>query len=236
MPVDVLAIMAHRDDAEIICGGTLIKMADLGHATGILDLTEGEMGTRGRAEDRAKEAEEAARVMKLAHRENAKLPDAGVELTPENKRKVAEVIRRLRPRVVILPYWEERHPDHRLTSQLGFDACYLAGLKKLPLPGEAHRPHKIVYCASFRTAVPNFVVDITDQFERKVEAIRCYRSQFLNPQEHEDRMMRGREAFERIEARARHWGSLIGKRYGEPFAVKELFEIEDLLHFPVASI
>lgn len=130
-PLDILAIAAHRDDVEQTCGGTLLKMAERGHRTGILDLTRGEMGTRGTAEDRAREAEDAARILQVSWREALDIPDGRVENTWQNRLKVARVIRQTRPRVVILPYWEGRHPDHYTASKLGYEACFLAGLAKL---------------------------------------------------------------------------------------------------------
>ncbi|MCX6827121.1 MAG: bacillithiol biosynthesis deacetylase BshB1, partial [candidate division Zixibacteria bacterium] len=141
--LDVLAIAAHRDDVEITCGGTIIKLVDKGKKVGILDLTEGEMGTRGTAKERGIEAEKAAKIMGLSFRHNLQLPDAGVEVNYENKLKIAQVIKDTRPELVILPYWVQRHPDHLSASLLGYDACYLAGLKKLKLNGEPHRPRKI---------------------------------------------------------------------------------------------
>src|SRR5690348_8808294 len=169
--LDILAIAAHRDDVEQTCGGTLLKMAEVGHRTGILDLTQGEMGTRGSAEERAQEAAEAAKILQVSWREALDIPDGRVENTWENRLKVARVIRQTRPRVVILPYWEGRHPDHYMASKLGYEACFLAGLAKLavssqpsavsseqPLP---HRPFKIIYATLYHDVRPTFVVDIS---------------------------------------------------------------------------
>ena len=167
--LDVLAIAAHRDDSEQTCGGTLLKMAQAGHRTGILDLTQGEMGTRGTAEERAAEAKAAAKILQVAWRDTAGIPDARVENTWENRLKIARVIREQRPRVVILPYWEGRHPDHYTSSKLGYEACFLAGLAKLDLPGKPHRPFKIVYATLYYDIRPSFVVHITAQFEKRLE-------------------------------------------------------------------
>src|SRR5271167_770628 len=146
-PLDILAIAAHRDDVEQTCGGTMLKMAQLGHRTGILDLTQGEMGTRGTAEDRAREAAEAAKILRVSWRQALDIPDGRVENTWENRLKVARVIREQRPRVVILPYWKGRHPDHYTASMLGYEACFLAGLAKLdvsvaraPSPATSEEP------------------------------------------------------------------------------------------------
>src|SRR5690349_17132169 len=171
--LDILAIAAHRDDVEQTCGGTLLKMAQRGHRTGILDLTQGEMGTRGTAEDRAREAAVAAKILRVCWREALDIPDGRVENTWENRLKIARVIRQQRPRVVILPYWKGRHPDHYTASVLGYEACFLAGLAKLALPqttsppSAAHRPFKIVYATLYCDIRPTFVVDITEQFEAR---------------------------------------------------------------------
>src|SRR5271170_862864 len=165
-PLDVLAIAAHRDDVEQTCGGKLLKMAQRGQRTGILDLTQGEMGTRGTAEDRAREAADAAKILGLAWRRALDLPDGRVENTWENRLKVASVIRETRPRVVILPYWKGRHPDHYTCSVLGYESCFLAGLAKLDSETAPHRPFKIVYATLYYDVRPTFVVDISERFEQ----------------------------------------------------------------------
>src|SRR5436309_7347133 len=177
-PLDILAIAAHRDDVEQTCGGTLLKMSQKGQRTGVLDLTRGEMGTRGTATDREHEANEAARLMGVTWREALDIPDGRVENTFINRLKVARVIRRTRPRVVILPYWKGRHPDHYTCSTLGYEACFLAGLKKLEIAKklreeglkpqaedefQPHRPFKIVYATLYYDVRPTFVVDISEQ-------------------------------------------------------------------------
>src|ERR1035438_5259757 len=136
MPLDLLALAAHRDDVEQTCGGTMLKMAERGYRTGILDLTQGEMGTRGTMEDRAREAADAARILKVSWRRALDIPDGRVENTWENRLKVVRVLRELRPRVLILPYWEGRHPDHYTASVLGYEAAFLSGLAKLDVSGE----------------------------------------------------------------------------------------------------
>src|SRR6202012_5406897 len=166
--VDILAIAAHRDDVEQTCGGTLLKMRSLGLETGILDLTQGEAGTRGSAAERAAEAEAAGRILGVRWRQALDLPDGRVENTYENRLKIVRVLRELRPRVVILPYWPGRHPDHYTTATLGYEACFLAGLSRLELPAESgaaglapHRPYKILYASLYSDVRPTFVVDIT---------------------------------------------------------------------------
>src|ERR1700733_4724378 len=203
-PLDILAIAAHRDDVEQPCGGTLLKAAKRGQRTGILDLTQGEMGTRGTAEDRAREADDAAKILRAGWRRALDLPDGRVENTWENRLKVASLIRETRPRVIILPYWKGRHPDHYTASVLGYEACFLAGLAKLnpnavsaPLsifgqsdirtqtsPSQSnsenapHRPFKIIYATLYYDIRPTFVVDISEQFDGKFESILAYKSQF----------------------------------------------------------
>src|SRR6202046_5384830 len=146
-PIDVLAIAAHRDDVEQTCGGTWLVQQALGWSTGIVDLTQGEAGTRGSAAERAAEASEAARILRVAHREALDLPDRNIQNTYEKRLKLAAVLRRLRPRIVILPYWQGRHPDHYTTATLGYEACFVSGLAKIETPGghAPHRPYKILY-------------------------------------------------------------------------------------------
>ncbi len=190
MPLDILALAAHRDDVEQTCAGTLLKMADRGYRTGILDLTQGEMGTRGTAADRASEAADAARILKVSWRDALDIPDGRVENTWENRLKVVRVLREQRPRVLILPYWEGRHPDHYTASILGYEAAFLSGLAKLPLEGSAHRPFKIIYASLYRDVRPTFVVDITDQFETRFQALMAYKSQFTDQKAGSDNLPR----------------------------------------------
>lgn len=236
MTLDVLAIAAHRDDVEQTCGGTLIRMAERGYRAGVLDLAAGEMGTRGDAQTRASEAEAAAREMLLVWRGNLGLPDARLELTMEAKLAIAAKIRELRPRTVILPYWEGRHPDHYRTSQLGYEACFLAGLKKLALEGDAFRPAKILYSSLYAQVRPSFVVDITGQFERRLRSLFCYHSQYDDQPVAADLFPTRDELAERIRSVARYYGMLIGAQYGEPFVVKEMMAVDDVVKMPVRSI
>jgi bacillithiol biosynthesis deacetylase BshB1 len=234
--VDILAIAAHRDDIEQTCGGTLLKMAELGHSTAILDLTRGEMGTRGTADDRAREATEAARILKATWREALDIPDGRVENTFENRLKIARVIRRARPRVVILPYWHGRHPDHYTASTLGYEACFLAGLKKLDLEGEPHRPFKVIYASLYFDVRPTFVVDISAQFEARFSSLIAYRSQYADQQDGSGLFPREAEIRDRIETMAKFYGLLAGVKYGEPFVQKEVGLVEDVTAIPVQSL
>ena len=234
--IEILAIAAHRDDVEQTCGGTLLKMAQLGHATGILDLTRGEMGTRGTEQERQQEAEAAARILQVRWRQALDIPDARVENTWENRLKVARVIREQRPRVVVLPYWKGRHPDHYTTSTLGYEACFLAGLTKLDLPGEPHRPYKIIYATLYYDIRPSFVVDISEQFEKRLESIYAYASQFTDQEAGKQDFPARTEIRGRVEAMARFYGMLVGVKYGEPFLQKEVGLVEDLMAIPVKSI
>jgi bacillithiol biosynthesis deacetylase BshB1 len=236
MNLDVLAIAAHPDDIEQTCGGTLIRMAERGYRTGALDLTAGDMGTRGTPEQRVAESQAAARHMQLAWRGNLHFPDARLENTISARMTLAVKIRELKPRVVILPYWEARHPDHYRVGELGYEACFLAGLKKLDEYSEPHRPFKIVYSSLYADVKPSFVVDISAQFERRMAALFSYVSQYgatadggaLFPNEQEIR--------ERLGSIARFYGNLIGVKYGEPFVVKEAMAVDDLVTMPVRSI
>lgn len=234
--LDVLAIGSHPDDVELMCGGTLLKCADQGYRTGILDLTAGEMGTKGSAETRAAEAARASEVLGISERRNAGLPDAGVFNTQDNREILVTILRELRPRIVILPFHRGRHPDHRVGSELARDACFLAGLKRFG-SGEPHRPDKLVYAASFRedAGKPTFVVDIGAQFERKMEAIRCFASQFDDAIKAGEAFPTGQPLYELIETQNRHYGSLIRRLFGEPFFTEETIEINDLASLGVST-
>src|SRR5215467_15278748 len=236
MILDLLAIAAHPDDVELTCGGTLLKMAQRGYRTGILDLTAGEMGTRGTAETRAKEAEIAAKILEAKYRGCLGVPDSDVHASRQHKLRLAEKIRELRPRTVILPYWEARHPDHYNASTLGYEGCFLAGLKALPIPGEPFRPHKILYSTAFTNARPTFVVDITAQFAQRHKAIKAFHSQFKGT----TRKRKVFLAIDRLEDQmnqlARHYGEMIGVKYGEPFFQKEMMKVNDLVEMEVRSI
>ena len=272
-PLDILAFAAHRDDVEQTCGGTLLKMAQRGYRTGILDLTQGEMGTRGSAEDRAREAADAAKILCASWRHALDIPDGRVENTWENRLKVARVIREQRPRVVILPYWKGRHPDHYTASILGYEACFLAGLAKLdvgvsvaraPSPADSsslragrpqdsrqscpehsrrdadatlpHRPFKIIYATLYYDVRPTFVVDITEQFEARLQSLMAYKSQFSDQGAGKGIFPARNEIQSRIEAMARFYGMLGGVTYAEPFLQKEVGLVEDVTAIPVRSI
>jgi N-acetylglucosamine malate deacetylase 1 len=269
LPLDILALAAHRDDVEQTCGGTLLKMAQHGYRTGILDLTQGEMGTRGSAEDRAREAAEAAKILGTSWRQALDIPDGRVENTWENRLKVARVLREQRPQVVILPYWKGRHPDHYTASVLGYEACFLAGLAKLDLDVDpsvaagdssasaaslragrpqdsrrdagaatstAHRPFKIVYATLYYDVRPTFVVDITEQFDARFEALMAYKSQFTDQEAGTGIFPARDEIRSRTEAMARFYGMLGGVTYAEPFIQKEVGLVDDLTLIPVKSI
>jgi bacillithiol biosynthesis deacetylase BshB1 len=235
-PLDVLAIAAHPDDVEQTCGGTLIRMAEMGYRTGVLDLTAGDMGTRGTPEIRLKESDAAACRMQLAWRGNLRLPDARLENTVSVRMSLAMEIRNLRPRVVILPYWEARHPDHYRASEIGFEACFLAGLKKLDEETAPHRPGKIIYSSLYANVTPSFVVDISTQFERRMAALLCYESQYGQSPGASDLFPEEREIRDRLAAIARFYGNLIGVRYGEPFVVKETMRVDDITAMGVRSL
>jgi bacillithiol biosynthesis deacetylase BshB1 len=238
MPVDILAIAAHRDDVELTCAGTLLKAVDAGHTAGILDLTSGESGTRGSAELRAEEAARAATILGVAERRNAGLPDAHLQNSEETRRVVVDEIRRFAPRVVILPFPVGRHPDHRIASEIGRDACYLAGLSKYDAPGAPHRPFKLLYALSYREdpLKPTFVVDISAQFERKLASIRCYASQFDGAKAAGEIFPTGQDLYSLVEVQNAHYGSLIRTRYGEPFFTHETMVVEDVVTLGVQSM
>jgi len=236
--VHLLAIAAHRDDVELTCAGTLVRAADQGYRTAILDLTQGETGTRGSAELRGQEAEAAAKILGVTERRNAGLPDASLANTDAMRRVLVEQIRHFQPRVVILPYPIGRHPDHRIASELARDACYLAGLARYDAPGTPHRPHKILYSLAYREdpVKPTFVVDVTDQFARKMAAIRCYASQFDGATNAGEIFPTGQDLYSLIEVQCAHYGSLIRTRYGEPFFTQETVRVDDVVALEVQSM
>jgi N-acetylglucosamine malate deacetylase 1 len=237
MTLDVLSITAHPDDTELACSGTVIKMVEAGYKVGLLDLTAGESGTRGNATLRRRESDRASQVMGIVCRENLGLPDTAIEDRREYKLKIAQKIRELRPRTVILPYWEGRHPDHYMTGRIGYEACFLAGFRKLPLEGKPYRPHKIIYASFYVLSLrPTFVVDITGQFEKKLKAILCYASQFSASKDTQNLFPSRADLRERVGSLARHFGLMIGVRYGEPFVTREIAAVNDIVDMPVRSI
>ena len=235
--VDILAIAAHRDDVELTCGGTLIKAVSLGRTAAVVDLTQGELGTRGSAELRGKEAEKAAHVMGLSARENLGLPDGGVVNSPETRSRLAVLIRQFAPTVVIAPSMLGKHPDHTMSSQLIRDACFAAGLKKLEPNVTPHRPRKVIHCLAYRedNVKPTFVVDISDTFERKLEAVKCYSSQFDDAIQAGEVFPNGEPLYDIIRHQAAHYGSLIRTRYGEPFFTTETMRVDDVAALEVAT-
>ena len=236
MNLDVLAISAHPDDVEQTCGGTLIRMAEAGYRTGALDLTAGDMGTRGSPEIRVAESEIAARHLLLEWRGNLHFPDARLENTLAARLTLAMKIRELRPKVVILPYWEARHPDHYRAGEMGFEACFLAGLRKLDEHSAPHRPQKILYASLYADVQPSFIVDISAQFERRMAALLSYASQYGGSDEGSALFPGEDEIRGRLGAIARFYGNRIGVKYGEPFVVKEAIRIDDIVAMPVRSL
>ena len=228
-------------------------MAQGGYRTGILDLTQGEMGTRGSVEERSREAADAAKILCVSWRQALDIPDGRVENTWENRLKVARVLREQKPRVVILPYWKGRHPDHYTASVLGYEACFLGGLAKLDVrqalstqhslstqeaavSAPPHRPFKIVYATLYYDVRPTFVVDITEQFEARLQSLMAYKSQFSDQEAGKGIFPAHAEIRSRIEAMARFYGMLAGVTYAEPFLQKEVGLVDDLTAIPVKSI
>jgi N-acetylglucosamine malate deacetylase 1 len=235
--VDLLAIAAHRDDCELTCGGTLARAVRQGRRVGILDLTQGEMGTRGSAELRADEATRAAKVLGVALRENLELPDAGIMNDPPTREKLARAIRRLRPRVVIAPALEGRHPDHHVSGQLIRDACFLAGLAKVAPDVPKHRPLKVLHTLAYRQDYlrPSFVVDVSDVFELKMEAIRCYKSQFEGETQAGEVYPSGEPLEDVVRHYGAYYGTLIRRRYGEPYHTTEMMAVDDVVALEVST-
>lgn len=235
--IDILTIAAHPDDIELTCSGTLIRMIDKGYTAGILDLTHGEMGTRGTAEIRGSEAEAARAVIGAKFRERMNLGDSRLTGSIENRLAVAERIRQARPRTVILPYWEGRHPDHYTAATLGYEACYAAGLKQLAIEGEPFRPKKILYASMYWEVRPSFLVDISPYFKRKIDAVNCFASQFGGDMRDIAELYPAwGKLIDRITTQCKYFGHLMGVEYAEPFVVKEVMAVDDIVDLPVASV
>jgi bacillithiol biosynthesis deacetylase BshB1 len=237
-PLDLLAIVAHPDDAELICGGSLLKSSERGGRTGILDLTRGETGSRGTPEIRAEEAAKAGETLGLSIRRNAGLPDSQIVNTPETRSVVAGLIRELQPRVVITHWINGRHPDHRAAAELVYDAAFLAGLKNFDATGDPFRPLKVIHALSFREDAekPTFVVDISAQMDEKLKAIAAYSSQFGNTNQAGEVFPGGARSLEdQIRAQAARAGSLIRVAYGEPFWTRETMSVPTLRDLTVST-
>lgn len=233
----LLAIMAHPDDAELLCAGALLASAAHGRPAAVLDLTGGERGSWGTADGRSQEAAAAARVLGLAERRSAGLPDGSLTNSPETRQIVAGHIRALRPDTVILHWPEARHPDHRAASELGRDACFLAGVRNAGIEGEPFRPRKVVYALTYaeHAPKPTVVVDISDHMERKLEAILSFGSQFEGKTSLGDVFGGDRPIGEQIRAYHAYYGSLIRRPYGEPYWTKETVKVADLGALDVSS-
>ncbi len=237
--VDILAIGAHPDDVELSCGGTIAKAVGQGYRVAILDLTEGEMGTRGNREIRRREAEAAAHILGVDVRENLGLPDGGFEVNAANRLKVIAVYRKLRPRVVLIPHWLERHPDHVHAHHLCREAIFYSGLRKIVtrskgIRQEPWRPHICFHFMQKHEFIPSFIVDVTSTYEKRMEAIRAHKSQFHDPESKEPETYLSRKTFfDFLEVRARDFGEKIGVRYGEPFYSIEPIGISDLFSLKV---
>ncbi|MGI8992002.1 MAG: PIG-L family deacetylase, partial [Bryobacteraceae bacterium] len=203
---------------------------------GILDLTAGDMGTRGTPATRVSESHEAGKHLLISWRDNLHFPDARLENGMAGRMTLAAKIREVKPRVVILPYWEARHPDHYRAAEIGYEACFLAGLRKLDPISQPHRPFKIIYSSIYANVLPSFVVDISGQFDRRMEALLAYRSQYGSTGEGGDLFPGETEIRERLGAVARYFGNLIGCKYGEPFVVKETMRVDDIVALGVRSL
>jgi bacillithiol biosynthesis deacetylase BshB1 len=239
MNVDVLAFGSHPDDLELSCGGTIAKLVKQGYRVALADITQGELGTRGTKETRAKEAGEAAKALGVTLRRNLMIPDGHVEVNVENRRKVIELIRELRPKILLIPHTVERHPDHVHTHQLCREAWFYSGLEKIKtkhkgLEQEPHRPHHFFEFMQWQEFSPSFIVDITDTFDIKMKAIRCYASQFHNPKSTErETKLSSPEFLDRIETQSRYYGIRIGVKYGEPFFTHYSIGVNDVFDLVV---
>jgi len=233
MQIDILAFGAHPDDVELFAGGTMAKMAALGYATGVVDMTRGELGTRGTVTRRRQEARRAAKVLGLKIRENMGLADGNVQVTPASRLKVIRVLRKYRPRIVLTHYWDDNHPDHAHSSRLVSEAVHHSGLAKIDTGQNRYRPGTLLYFKLPTYVTPSFVVDISDYADQRTAAIRCYSSQLFDPLSNEPSTKLSHPYFmARVENLHTFYGNLIGKKLGEAFHMKGVLEISDLVgHF-----
>jgi bacillithiol biosynthesis deacetylase BshB1 len=234
--VDVMAFGAHPDDIEIGCGGTLVKLTGLGHKVVLVDLARGEMGTRGTVDERNQESSEAARILGAAARENLEFRDAHIEVTQEAKQKVAEIVRRYRPRLVMVPYYYDRHPDHYRTSEVVYEGLFMSGLTRFETGQESYRPDRILYYMQWCEFDPTFIVDITGEYERKMKAVYAYKSQFAPCDNfYKQSELTAREYNWSLSSRMAYYGSLIGKKYGEAFLIRGHIVVDNPLHLNFSS-
>ena len=232
MSIHALAFGPHPDDVEICCGGLLIKLAEAGHKTAIADLTQGEMGTQGTVETRKAEADAAAKILGLSHRENLALPDGGIKDEPEQIAKVVEVIRRLKPEVILAPYWQGRHPDHVEGSNLITKSVFYAGLKNFQAKGEAFTTNQVLYYQMRYSFRPSFITDITGLAEKKMQAIQCYQSQVTRDGSGPQTLISFPLSLSSIDARDRYYGAMIGCMHAEPYLTRQIPRIDDPInHF-----
>ncbi len=228
--LDILAFGAHPDDVELSCGGTLLKLAEQGYSTAIIDLTRAELSTQGNPEQRRQEAETAGRILKVAVRENLMFPDGGIVNNEENRLRVIETIRKHKPQIVLAPFNQDRHPDHEHTSQLVRECCFYAGLEKIQTRSEPHRPHTVLYYFQHWVEQPVFIVDISDTFETKMEAVRAYKSQFIRTEKNiKETFINRPEFLQSIKNRAEYFGYQAGVRYGEAFHVRLPIKLDNLM-------
>ncbi|MBI3895601.1 MAG: bacillithiol biosynthesis deacetylase BshB1 [Acidobacteria bacterium] len=235
-PLDILAFGAHPDDIELCCGGTLILLANRGYRVGAADLTRGELGTRGTEEIRAKESLAASKILRVCVRENLGIPDGHIENNQENLLRVIRLLRQYRPRLVLVHHWEERHYDHVHASHLVAEACYYSGLAKIETGQESFRPFRALFYAGRVAFHPSFIVDISETFAEKMQAVRAHRSQFHRGVEEEtavepETFISTPYALEVFETKARYYGAMIGAKFGEPFAMREAIELRDPVAF-----
>ncbi len=227
--VSVLAFGAHPDDVELGCGGTLAKLVKQGYTVAIIDLTEGEMASRGTVAERYQESEKARQILGAQFRTNLQIPDAGIANIPEYRERIIQIIRKHRPQLVFLPYFNDRHPDHKHASELITEACFYSGLGKILPDVSPHRPNRLVYYPMTYEFTPSFVVDISEEFPLKLKALQAYQSQFFNPNwPGKHTFVSSRWFMEAVEFKARHYGWLAGVQYGEPFYIRETLALSDI--------
>lgn len=228
--LDAIFFSAHPDDVELSAGGTVIALVKAGYKIGIVDLTQGELSTRGNLKSRAIETKNATKVMGIHARENLKIQDGNIENNEKNRKKIIEVVRKYRPKIVFAPYPKDRHPDHINASNLLRESFFYAGLSKIKTKSPSFRPSKVFYYAQHFDIPTSFIFDITDTYEQKIEAVKCYKTQFFTDEKGPQTYISGKSFGDNLEARSIQWGFQIGAKYGEPFFTESDLKItEDTL-------
>lgn len=229
---DCLAFGAHPDDVELFCSGLLLKLKSQGYKTAIVDLTQGELSTNGDIKTRREEAEKASAILQLDFRSNVAIRDGNIANDYENRMAIIRLIRKIKPILCLIPHWKDRHPDHRSASVLLHDAIFFSGLKKIETDQESFRPKTVLHYMLHNVFIPTFIVDISNEMENKMAAIKAYKSQFeSDPGVSEGTYINRPEFLDTVYTRAQFYGQKIGCKFGEPYFFNGSLKINNIIHF-----